>query len=105
MVHLAFTKHHMDICIHNKNRYMKVANNTKQTSKSVASKAAQTLNNPNASAIQKSLAGSALAQSSKNKQTGKAMEAKASAALDNPRSADLTKSLAGTVVSQSNKKR
>ncbi len=95
----------MDICIHNKNRYMKVANNTKQTSKSVASKAAQTLNNPNASAIQKSLAGSALAQSSTNKQTGKAMEAKASAALENPRSADLTKSLAGTVVSQSNKKR
>lgn len=82
---------------------MKVANNTKQTSKSVASKAAQTLNNPNASAIQKSLAGSALAQSSTNKQTGKAMEAKASAALENPRSADLTKSLAGTVVSQSNK--
>ncbi|WP_440481965.1 hypothetical protein [Serratia marcescens] len=79
--------------------------NNKQTSKSVASTAAQTLKNPNASAIQKSLAGSALAQSGTSKQTGASMEAKASAALDNPRSAALTRTLAGTVVSQSDKKR
>ncbi|HCT9096927.1 MULTISPECIES: hypothetical protein [Serratia] len=79
--------------------------NSKQTSKSVASTAAQTLNNPNASAIQKSLAGSALAQSGTSKQTGASMESKASAALDNPRSAALTRTLAGTVVSQSDKKR
>ena len=79
--------------------------NSKQTSKSVASQAAQTLNNPNASALQRSLAGSALAQSATSKQTGASMESKASAALDNPRSAALTRTLAGTVVSQSDKKR
>ena len=68
----------------------------KQSSKDVSHLAAETLNNPNASAIQKSLAGSVLSQAGTKNQTG---------ALKNPRSSDITKTLAGSVVSQSNKKR
>lgn len=86
-------------------RAEKMANNTKQTSSTVASVAAQTLNNPNASAIQKSLAGSALSQKGSTNQTSGAMEHKASAALDNPRSSTLTKTLAASVLAQSNKGR
>lgn len=82
-----------------------MSKNNKETSKKIASNAAKTLADPNASKIQKSLAGSALAQSNTNKQTGKAMEKKASNALKNPNSAAKTKQLAGSVVSQSNKKR
>ncbi|WP_228892555.1 hypothetical protein [Pseudoduganella aquatica] len=63
------------------------------------------MSNPNASAIQRSLAGSALAQAGTNKATGKAMEAKASGALHNPNSSATTKQLAGSVTSQSIKKR
>lgn len=79
--------------------------NNKQTSAKVASVAAQTLKNPNASKIQKSLAGSALSQTGSSNQTSGKMEHKASSALDNPRSSELTKQLAGSVLSQSNKKR
>ncbi|MFD3231710.1 hypothetical protein [Rahnella aceris] len=79
--------------------------NSKQTSKAVAAQAAKTLNDPNASAIQRSLAGSALSQSKTGKETGKAMEAKAATALENPRSSALTRQLAGSVVSQSDKNR
>ncbi|EKM0668498.1 hypothetical protein RBA25_003805 [Cronobacter turicensis] len=82
-----------------------MANNNKQSSKDVAHLAAETLNNPNASAIQKSLAGSVLSQTGTKNQTGANMEAKASAALKNPGSSEVTKTLAGSVVSQSNKKR
>ncbi|MCV2532790.1 hypothetical protein NQH46_06675 [Enterobacter wuhouensis] len=82
-----------------------MANNDKQSSKDVAHLAAETLNNPNASAIQRSLAGSVLSQAGTKNQTGADMEAKASAALKNPRSSETTKTLAGSVVSQSNKKR
>ncbi|HDX7866450.1 TPA: hypothetical protein RPP15_003787 [Escherichia coli] len=82
-----------------------MANNDKQSSQDVAHLAAETLNNPNASAIQKSLAGSVLSQAGTKNQTGANMEAKASAALKNPRSSEVTKTLAGSVVSQSNKKR
>ncbi|MXP59554.1 hypothetical protein [Pantoea sp. Taur] len=82
-----------------------MASNTKQTGGSVASLAAKTLNNPNASAIQKALAGSALSQTGSSNQTGGAMEHKASAALNNPNSAALTKALAASVLSQSNKGR
>lgn len=82
-----------------------MATNTKQTSTRVASTAGKTLGSSSASAIQRSLAGSALRQAGTSAQTGSALEAKASRALDNPRSASLTKTLAGTVVSQSNKKR
>jgi hypothetical protein len=81
-----------------------MANNSKQTSSKVASVAAQTLNNPNASGIQ-SLAGSALSQKGSSNQTSGAMEHKASAALNNPRSSELTKELAASVLAQSNKGR
>ena len=79
--------------------------NSKKTSKKVASEAAKTLRDPSASALQKSLAGSALSQVDEAKQTSGQMESKAGKALDNPRSAKKTKKLAGSVTSQSNKKR
>lgn len=82
-----------------------MASNRKDTTASVAQLASETLRDPNASAIAKSLAGSALSQAAKGKQTGAGMEDKASQALRNPRSSDTTKTLAGSVVSQSNKKR
>lgn len=79
--------------------------NKKQTSPSVGSLAGKTLGSPTANPLQKSLAGSALRQTSSHAQTGAGLEQKASRALDNPRSAATTKTLAGSVVSQSNKKR
>lgn len=82
-----------------------MSRNKKETSNKIAKSAAQTLRDSNASKLQKSLAGSALAQTNTNKQTGKQMEAKASRALKNPKSAEKTKQLAGSVVSQSNRKR
>ncbi|MDG9759377.1 MULTISPECIES: hypothetical protein [Pseudomonas] len=82
-----------------------MAKNDKDTSASIATLASETLRDPNASAIAKSLAGSALAQATTGKETGADMESKASQALRNPRSSDTTKALAGSVVSQSNKKR
>ena len=80
-----------------------MATNTKQTSNSVGSLAGKTLQSSNASQVQKSLAGSALAQSGTGKQTGAGMEAKASKALHS--SNTTTQKLAGSVVSQSNRKR
>lgn len=82
-----------------------MSNNTKKTGDSLSSLAAKTLHNPNASAIQKALAGSALSQTGSTKQTSGSMEHKASAALNNPNSAALTKQLAGSVLAQSNKGR
>jgi len=79
--------------------------NTKRTSSKVASQAAATLSDPNASATAKSLAASALAQSGTGKQTGSAMEDKASKVLQSDKYSDDTKSLAGTVLAQSNKAR
>jgi len=78
--------------------------NKKQTSNTKATLASNTLRNSGASSLQKSLAGSALAQSGTNKQTSKTIETKASAALRSAASSPVTKSLAGTVVSQSKKK-
>jgi hypothetical protein len=75
----------------------------KSTGGKVASAAARTLSNPNASQIQKSLAGSALAQAGTSKVTSKAMETKASAALQSQTSSATTKALAASVVSQSKK--
>jgi hypothetical protein len=75
----------------------------KSTGGKVASTAARTLGNPNASQIQKSLAGSALAQAGTSKVTSKAMETKASAALQSQKSSTTTKTLAASVVSQSKK--
>lgn len=79
--------------------------NSKQTSGDVAKHAAATLRDPNASAIAKSLAGSALAQASTGKETGKAMEAKASHVLQSEKYSESTKAFAGSILSQSNKKR
>jgi len=79
--------------------------NTKQTSPRVASIAGKTLQSDSASALQRSLAGSALRQAGTPAQTGARTESKASGALDNSRSAATTKTLAGSVVSQSNRKR
>lgn len=82
-----------------------MCSNTKQTSADVAKQASDTLRDPNASAIAKSLAGSVLAQASTGKQTGADMEVIASKALKSEKYSDATKTLAGSVVSQSNKKR
>ena len=79
--------------------------NSKKTSKKVASAAAKIISDNNASQIQKSLAASALAQSSSSKQTGKEMEQKASAVLQSSKYNEQTKEFAGSVLSQSNKKR
>ena len=78
---------------------------SKGTGGKISSAAGRILGNSSASALQRSLAGSALAQAGTQKVTGKDMEAKASAALKNPNSATTTKSLAGSLVSQSEKKR
>jgi hypothetical protein len=77
----------------------------KSTGGKVASSAGRTLGNANASGLQRSLAGSALAQSGTNKTTSKPMEAKAAAALQNSSSASTTKALAGSLVSQSKSKK
>lgn len=79
--------------------------NTKQTSPSAASKAARTLQDPNASKVKKSLAASILSQSGTSKQTGAEMEDVASKVLNSDKYSDETKSLAGSALSQSNKKR
>lgn len=82
-----------------------MAVNSKQTSQRVASTAGKTLGSGSASALQKSLAGSALRQAGSSAQTSSGMEQKASRALEGSRSSSLTKTLAGSVVSQSNRKR
>ncbi|MDF7669927.1 hypothetical protein PT276_01690 [Orbaceae bacterium ESL0721] len=79
--------------------------NTKKTSAKVTSQAAKILHDPKTSAIQKSLAGSALSQSGTDHQTGKKMEAVASKVLHSPKYSKETKSLAASVLSQSNKER
>ena len=82
-----------------------MSKNSKKTSSSIASNAAKTLSDPNASATAKSLAASALAQTGSSKQTGAAMEDKASQVLSSPKYSKATKKLAGSVLSQSNKER
>lgn len=82
-----------------------MGSNSKQTSARVATLAGRTLQNGSSSAIQRSLAGSALRQAGSSAQTGAVTEGKASVALDNPRSSATTRTLAGSVVSQSNRSR
>lgn len=79
--------------------------NKNSSSTTMARQASETLRNPNASAIQKSLAGSVLSQVAKEKQTSAEMETLASAVLRNDTYADATRSLAASVLSQSNKER
>jgi hypothetical protein len=78
-------------------------NMAKSSGSKVSSLAGKTLGSDGASKIQKSLAGSALAQSGTSKVTSKAMETKASGALQSEKSNAVTKSLAGSVVAQSKK--
>lgn len=79
----------------------KKASPSKKTSKPVAREASKVLRDPNASKIQKSLAGSALAQSNTNKKTSKKMETVASNASKSKKYNKKTKSLSGSVLSQS----
>lgn len=79
--------------------------NNKQTSKTIASLASDVLRNSNSSAIQKTLAGSALSQVNKGNQTGSEMESIASKVLGSTKYNEDTRSLAGSIVSQSDKKR
>lgn len=82
-----------------------MSTNTKKTSDKMATLAAETLNNPNASVIAKSLAASALAQTGTDKQTSAEMEEKAGKALQSGKYSEDTKSLAASVLSQANKAR
>ncbi|WP_244813902.1 hypothetical protein [Caballeronia sp. Lep1P3] len=82
-----------------------MTNNTKKTSAKVAHLASSTLQDPKASAIARSLAGSATAQSRTTKQTSAEMESKASKVLRSNKYSGETKTLAASVVSQSNKDR
>ncbi len=82
-----------------------MSKNTKKTSDKMATLAAETLNNPSASAIARSLAASALAQSGTDKQTSAQMEEKAGKTLQSDKYSEQTKALAASVLSQSNKAR
>jgi hypothetical protein len=82
-----------------------MTDNNKRTSSEVASLAADMLQNPDASPIAKSLAASALAQSSTSKQTGATMEELASRVLASEGHDAATKKLAASILSQSNKSR
>ncbi|MEB0091695.1 hypothetical protein RHM65_12510 [Pseudomonas sp. CCI4.2] len=79
--------------------------NTKATSQKVAQLASETLRDPKASAISKTLAASALAQAHTGKQTGANMEHIASKVLQSEKYSDTSKTLAGSLLSQSNKDR
>ncbi len=82
-----------------------MSTNKKQTSKQIASQASKTLIDSNSSKTAKSLAASALSQTSNKKQTGAEIEELASAVLNSSKYNENTKSLAGSVLSQSNKDR
>ncbi|MFH3612492.1 hypothetical protein ABTI49_16560 [Acinetobacter baumannii] len=82
-----------------------MSKNSKQTSNKVAKLASEVLRDPCSSAIQKKLAGSALAQTHSSKQTGNEMESEASRVLKSDKYNDTTKTLAASLVSQSNKER
>ncbi|AIB35364.1 hypothetical protein YA0729_22365 [Pseudomonas simiae] len=82
-----------------------MSKNTKKTSGKIATLAADTLNNPDASVIAKSLAASALAQRSTEKQTSAVLEEKAGKVLQSDKYSEAAKSLAASVLSQANKER
>jgi hypothetical protein len=79
--------------------------NTKQTSARVATLAAETLQDANASQTAKRLAASALAQKGGSKQTGAEMGDLASKVMNSSKYSEDTKTLAGSVLAQSNKGR
>ena|GEM_PF-2263902 len=78
--------------------------NTNRTSSRIATMAGTTLRSDKASAVEKRLAASALAQSRSDKTTSKQMETQASSVLKSPRASRTARALAGSLVSQSNKK-
>lgn len=78
---------------------------TEKTSTSVATKASQVLRSPSASPAQRSLAGSALAQSGTSKTTSPTVASKASKALSDGRTGSTTRTLAGSVLTQKPKSR
>jgi hypothetical protein len=82
-----------------------MAKNIKRSSPKVAKLAFETLRDPHASAIAKSLAASTLAQANTGKQTSAEMEAKAGRVLQSDKYSEETKALAASVVSQSNQAR
>jgi hypothetical protein len=82
-----------------------MSKNTKATSKQIASKAARTLTDNNASQTAKKLAASALSQKSRSKQTGAELENLASRVLKSSKYNSDTKEFAASVLSQSNKAR
>lgn len=82
-----------------------MSKNAKQSSAKVTKLASEKLRDPNASAIAKSLAASALAQANTGKQTSAEMEAIAGKVLQSEKYSEETKTLAGSVVSQANKER
>lgn len=82
-----------------------MAINKKQSSSNLASQAAKTLQNENASEIKKKLAASVVAQASTGKQTGAEMETIASNVMKSSKYSEETKSYAASLVAQSNKSR
>lgn len=82
-----------------------MSNNSKQTSRRVATLASETLQDKQASQVAKSLAASALAQRSGARQTGAEMENIASKVLRSDKYAETTKELAASVLAQANKER
>lgn len=82
-----------------------MAKNSKHTSTRIGRLASETLLDPSASQVAKSLAASALAQRKASKQTGADMEDLASRVLRSEKFSEDTKDLAASVLSQSNKAR
>ncbi|NES73931.1 MAG: hypothetical protein F6K24_56485 [Okeania sp. SIO2D1] len=74
----------------------------KTSSSEISTKAGKILSDPNASEIQKKLAGSALSQTDPEKHTSAEMEEIAGKALQSEKYNKTTKSLAGSVLSQAN---
>jgi hypothetical protein len=79
--------------------------NTKQTSKAVAALASHVLHDPKATAVEKSLAASALSQSDTTHQTSAKMEHLAGQILESKEYSKEAKTLAASVVAQANKER
>lgn len=77
--------------------------NAKRSSPKMASLASAVLHNKNASKIEKSLAGSVLAQSNTNKESSHEIEELASFVLSDSEACAEAKSLAGSVLAQSKK--
>lgn len=82
-----------------------MSRNTKQTSAALGSEAAKVLQDPNASDIAKSLAGSVLSQRAGTHQTSAVMEERAGKVLRSEKYAEQTRAFAASVVSQANKER